>query len=39
MGFGHGIEEGLIVIVVGKRRLPCCTPIHDVIHRIGKLNS
>ena len=32
------VEEGLMVSVARKRRLSCCTPVHDVIHRIGKLD-
>jgi len=39
MGFGQGIEKGLIVSVVDKRRLSCPTPVHDVIDGSGILNS
>jgi hypothetical protein len=38
VGLGHRVEEGLMVSVAPKRRLSCCAPIHDVIHRIGKLD-
>jgi hypothetical protein len=38
VGVSHGIEESLIVSVARKRRLSCRTPVHDVIHRIGKLD-
>lgn len=37
MGFGEGIEECLIVTIVGKRRLSRRTPVHDMIDGSGKL--
>lgn len=39
MGLANGIEEGFLVTVVGKRRLSCRAPVHDVIHGSGQLDS
>ncbi len=39
MGFGEGIEECLIVIIVRKRRLSRRTTVHDMINGSGKLDS
>ena len=39
MGFGESVEKGSIVGVHDKHGLSCRSPVHDVIHRLGKLNS
>ena len=35
----ESIEKGLIVGFLGKRGLSCGASVHDVIHRLWKLNS